>query len=89
LHPLLRPALLSTLQERLDQIVLRREVAIQRGLRHPCLLDELIDAHVSDPALREELVRRIQETLLRLGPDLARLDLRSHARTVALTERSV
>jgi hypothetical protein len=69
LDPAMRPALLPLLQEREDELVLRGEVAVERGLRDRGALDHLLDSHRTHPAAREELVGTRQDAVAgdRLG----------------------
>ena len=53
------------------EIVLRREVPVERRLGDPGVFDHLIDADRLDPPLREQLVRAIQDSFTSLRLALA------------------
>ena len=53
-----RPALLAALQERQDEFVLRPEVPVQRCSGYAGRLDDLVDAHIADPAMSEQVIGR-------------------------------
>ena len=63
LQPRARPALLAALEEREDELVLRREVAVERHLRRTRLGDDPVDAHRLGPVPAEELVRGLEDPL--------------------------
>jgi len=74
LEPLPRPQLLATLEERDDQVLLRRKVAIEGHLRHPSPRDDGVDANRANPLPAEELIRGIDQ----LFADYRRGPSRSH-----------
>jgi hypothetical protein len=67
----LGPALLPTFEEGGNQVVLRGEVPVECCLGHPGTLDQLIDADIPDATAREQLVRRIEDSIPRAGLDTA------------------
>ncbi len=65
LDPPLRPPLLAPLEKRERQIVLRGEVPVEGRLGDRGAVDQLVDADGADAALREELVRALEDALAR------------------------
>ena len=63
LQPLARPALLAALEEGEDEVVLGREVAIERHLRHARLGDDPVDADRPRAVLAEQLVGGLEHAL--------------------------
>ena len=67
LQPRARPALLATLEEREDELVLRREVAVERHLRRTGLGDDAIDPHRLGAVAAEEFVGGLEDPLTATG----------------------
>jgi len=69
LDPAVRPDHLALLEEGEDELVLRREVPVERRLRDGGTLDDLLDADRADPPRREELVGALENSVAgdRLG----------------------
>ena len=63
---LARPTLFSTLKERHDKRLFRREVAVERRLRHTGSGKHLLCADGANSSFREELLRRVQDAVSRL-----------------------
>ena len=69
LQPAARPALLAGGEEGDDQLVLGREVAVQRHLRRARLVDDAVHADGARAVLGEQLVGRVQDPLAPFGHD--------------------
>jgi hypothetical protein len=63
LEPVLRPALLPHPQELDDELLLRREVAIERALRDARVLQDRVDPDRLQAVAGEEVVRRFQDSV--------------------------
>src|SRR5262245_20478556 len=63
LDPVARPPSLTLLEEREDELVLRREVPVERRLRDGRTRNHFVDSDGSNAAVREELVRAVENPL--------------------------
>jgi hypothetical protein len=67
------PELLPALEKGEDQIVLGGKVPIERRLGDPGVLDQLVDPHRADTALREQLIGAVEDALASLRLSIAGL----------------
>ena len=67
LQPRARPALLAAFEEREDELVLRREVAVERHLRRTRLGDDPVDPHRLGSVPAEEFVGGLEDPLTATG----------------------
>src|SRR5438128_7133474 len=58
-----RPALFAQIQEREDEVVLRRKMPVERRLADARARHDLVDSHRPYPAMREQLVARVKNPL--------------------------
>ena len=72
-QPVLGPQLLAALEEREHEVVLRREVPVQRQGATPARADDIVEPDRADSLLREQLVGGREDAFARIAAALGRL----------------